>query len=277
MVDLLERIGPYLGIAAFLGLAILAFLIIQQAREVRRLREWAGRAPERADEAAQAAAAAAEARGDAAEHAPREEEEEAEPAAVAPEAGGQGRFARLRDAVAAWFARLRDAVAAWFAALDRRLPMDPRYLIAVLAAVLIAAGVLTSGFGLIGDDGGGAGDGQRGGEKPKRVEVAVLNATQVDEGSVPIEAVAGLAAKVGDEVIKPAKGFKVGREETAASGFEATTIMFEPNAEAEAEDLARTVSDQLGETPVTPMVDEVRQLSGNAPLALVIGQDDAEF
>ena len=61
------------------------------------------------------------------------------------------------------------------------------------------------------------------------------------------------------------------------SGFEATTIMFEPNAEAEAEDLARTVSDQLGETPVTPMVEEVRRLSGGAPLALVIGQDDAEF
>jgi hypothetical protein len=263
MVDLLERIGPYLGVAAFLGLAVLAFLIIQQAREVRRLREWAGRAPERADEAAQAAAAAAEARGAAAEEA--QEEEEEEPVAAAPEAGEPGRFGRIRE-----------AVAARFAALDRRMPMDPRYLIAVLAAALIAAGVLTSGFGLVGDDGGGGG-GKRGGEKPGRVEVAVLNATQVDEGSVPIDAVAGLAAKVADEVIKPAKGFKVGPEETAGSGFDATTIMFEPNAEAEAEDLARTVSDQLGETPVTPMVDEVRQLSGGAPLALVIGQDDAEF
>ena len=267
MVDLLERIGPYLGVAAFLGLAVLAFLIIQQAREVRRLREWAGRAPERADEAAQAAAAAAEARGDAVEDAQEEEQEEEEPVAAAPEAGEPGRFARFRD-----------AVAVRFAALDRRLPMDPRYLIAVLAAALIAAGVLTSGFGLFDDDGGGGGGGgKRGGEKPERVEVAVLNATQVDEGSVPIDAVAGLAAKIADEVIKPAKGFKVGTEETAGSGFDATTIMFEPNAEAEAEDLARTVSDQLGETPVTPMVDEVRQLSGNAPLALVIGPDDAEF
>lgn len=266
MVDLLERIGPYLGVAAFLGLAVLAFLIIQQAREVRRLREWAGRAPERADEAAQAAAAAAEARGDAAEDAQEAEEEEEEPVAAAPEAGEPGRFVRFRD-----------AVAVRFAALDRRMPMDPRYLIAVLAAALIAAGVLTSGFGLFGGDGAGGGGGKRGGEKPERVEVAVLNATQVDEGSVPIDAVAGLAAKVADEVIKPAKGFKVGTEETAGSGFDATTIMFEPNAEAEAEDLARTVSDQLGETPVTPMVDEVRQLSGNAPLALVIGQDDAEF
>ena len=63
MIDLIERIGPYLGIVAFLGLAILAFLIFQQAREVRRLREWAGRAPERADEAAEASLAAAEAGG----------------------------------------------------------------------------------------------------------------------------------------------------------------------------------------------------------------------
>jgi hypothetical protein len=105
----------------------------------------------------------------------------------------------------------------------------------------------------------------------------VLNATQVDEGGVPIEAVAGLAAKVADEVVKPAKGFKVVEEETAASGLEATTIMFEPPAEADADDLARTVADQLGETPITPMIDEVRQLAGGAPLALVIGQDDAEF
>ena len=51
MTDLIDGSGPILGIAAFLGLAILAFLIVQQAREVRRLREWAGRAPERATEA----------------------------------------------------------------------------------------------------------------------------------------------------------------------------------------------------------------------------------
>jgi hypothetical protein len=262
MVDLLERIGPYLGIAAFLGLAVLAFLIIQQAREVRRLREWAGRAPERADEAAQAAAAAAEARGDAAAQEPAGEE-----AAAGAEAPAErGRLERIRDAIAVRFAEL-----------NRRLPVDPRYLVAVLAAVVIAAGVLTSGFGLFGgDDGdGGGGGGER--ERPERVEVAVLNATQVDEGSVPIEAVAGLAGKVATEVIKPASGFKAGSEETAASGFEETTIMFEPGREADADELAQTVADQLGETPVTPMIDEVRGLSAGAPLALVIGQDDAEF
>ena len=264
MVDLLERIGPYLGVAAFMGLAILAFLIIQQAREVRRLREWAGRAPERAGEAAEAAAAAAEARGEEPEPEPEEPEAE-EPAE--------------RGALASRWASVRGWVAARFAELNRRMPVDPRYFLAVLAAGLIAAAVLTSGFGLVGDgDGGGGGDGNRAAKerKERKVEVAVLNATQVDDGPVPIEAVSGLAAKIGDEVVKPAD-FKVGVEETANAGFDETTIMFEPEAEADAEELAKAVADQLGETPVTPMVDEIRQLAGGATVALVVGQDDAEF
>src|SRR5687767_1505089 len=45
-----EKYGVYLGIAAFLGLGILTLLYFAQAREVRRLRDWAGRAPERAQE-----------------------------------------------------------------------------------------------------------------------------------------------------------------------------------------------------------------------------------
>ncbi|HVG75058.1 MAG TPA: hypothetical protein VM824_06725, partial [Thermoleophilaceae bacterium] len=43
-----EKYGAYVGIAAFFGLAILSLLYFAQAREVKRLREWAGRAPERA-------------------------------------------------------------------------------------------------------------------------------------------------------------------------------------------------------------------------------------
>src|SRR3954454_23198415 len=45
-----EKYGAYVGIAAFFGLAILSLLYFAQAREVKRLREWAGRAPERAAE-----------------------------------------------------------------------------------------------------------------------------------------------------------------------------------------------------------------------------------
>src|SRR5215216_4684918 len=45
-----EKYGAYIGIAAFLGLAVLSLLYFSQARELKRMREWAGRAPERARE-----------------------------------------------------------------------------------------------------------------------------------------------------------------------------------------------------------------------------------
>jgi hypothetical protein len=42
-----EKYGAYVAVASFLGLALLSILYFAQAREVRRLRDWAGRAPER--------------------------------------------------------------------------------------------------------------------------------------------------------------------------------------------------------------------------------------
>src|SRR5436853_5751467 len=46
----LKTVGALAGLAAVPGLGVLALLYFGQAREVRRLREWAGRAPERAAE-----------------------------------------------------------------------------------------------------------------------------------------------------------------------------------------------------------------------------------
>src|SRR6478752_590574 len=43
-----EQAGSLAGFAAILGLAVLSALYFSQARDLRRLREWAGRAPERA-------------------------------------------------------------------------------------------------------------------------------------------------------------------------------------------------------------------------------------
>ena len=48
--DQVEKFGAYVGLAAFLGLAVLSLLYFAQARELKRLRDWAGRAPERAIE-----------------------------------------------------------------------------------------------------------------------------------------------------------------------------------------------------------------------------------
>src|SRR5215210_5888633 len=53
--DQVEKYGAYVGIAAFFGLAVLSLLYFAQAREVKRLREWAGRAPELVDELHEAA------------------------------------------------------------------------------------------------------------------------------------------------------------------------------------------------------------------------------
>lgn len=49
---IVQEIGSYAGLAAVLGLAVLSALYFSQARDIKRLREWAGRAPERAPESA---------------------------------------------------------------------------------------------------------------------------------------------------------------------------------------------------------------------------------
>jgi hypothetical protein len=60
--DQIQRFSSYFGIAAIVGLGVLALLYFTQAREVKRLREWAGRAPERDAELAQRVQAGAQRR-----------------------------------------------------------------------------------------------------------------------------------------------------------------------------------------------------------------------
>jgi hypothetical protein len=47
--EIVQEIGAAAGLAAVVGLAVLSALYFSQARDVKRLREWAGRAPERAE------------------------------------------------------------------------------------------------------------------------------------------------------------------------------------------------------------------------------------
>ena len=49
--DKIQSVGAYAGFASIVGLAVMSVLYFGQARELKRLREWAGRAPERAAEA----------------------------------------------------------------------------------------------------------------------------------------------------------------------------------------------------------------------------------
>jgi hypothetical protein len=248
LMHFIESIGPVLGIVAFVGLATLAFLLFQQARDLRRLREWAGRAPERAQEAAEAVQAVAESsRGDA---------EAGDAEAGDAEAPPPGRLGAAR-------ARLTGAVAPRLAQFERRLPVDGRYILAAVVIAVIAAGALTSAFGVLGGD-----DGKRhkhGGPPPKS-SVAVLNGTGVP----------GLAALVDEQILKVA-GYKTGTIDNAGSSFANTVAMFAPGHEAEARRLAKAIESKLGDTPTQAMTTDVRARAGGAPLALGLGLDDSQF
>ena len=244
----IESIGPVLGIVAFIGLAILAFLLFQQAREIRRVREWAGRAPERATEAADAVQAAAEASRDG-------EEEAAEGEAPPEPAAG-----RLRSAWQRFSWGVRDR----YAAVDRRLPIDGRYVLGLLAVAVIAVGVVTSGFGLVG---GGGGDGGKHGStaKPKPT-VAVINGTNVP----------GLAATVETNIVKKA-GYKAGPVGNANASVNQTVVEYTTGMRSDAQKFAAAAKKQLGDTPVQPMTPETKAAAGKVDLALVLGLDDAGF
>ena len=245
----LERIGAFLGIAAFLGLAILVLLVIQQARDLRRLRKWAGTAPERAIEAV-------ESKG----------EEVPEPQ--------HGRLARPFVAIGAWIsaraASVKRGTQRAYRAADRRSPIDLRFILGFLAVAAIAGiVVLTSGFGLYGEDEGK----QRKGKSappPAKIEVAVLNGTAASaEGAVP-----GFADEIADEVKKA--GYKIGKVGDTDTSFVETVVMYEPGMKAAATALAGDLDGTLGRTSTQSIIPEVRGLAGKADLALVLGQDDAQ-
>lgn len=256
----LEEIGALLGFAAFAGLAVLVFLTFQQARHIRRLRDWAGRAPERA--------AADLARVEA----------EADDKTLAASGGLEGagdehrRGERLRDGLS----DLREGLADRWAEFDRRSPVSPRIILGGLAAVIAGVAIATSGFGLIGgDDSGGGGGGDKKAEKDtgggggeEKVEVAVLNGTAPEGGT----GVVGIADRVGNDV--ESEGYKLGAVDDAGS-FEASVVMYLPGEDEAAVEVADSLETVLGPTETAEMTPEIEEIAGGASIALIIGQDDA--
>ncbi len=251
---MIDRIGPYLGVAAFLALSVLAILLIIQAREIRRLREWAGRAPERAAEAAEATSAAAEAKGES-----REDR--------------VGIFARIRLRLAGWRAGLAERFGSAYQEVDRRSPVDPRIVLGLLVAAIVAVGVVTGGFGLGGQGSGGSSPPAK--EKkhnPKHLEVAVLNGSQ-QPGTTGVP---GLADDVLNTVVKPA-GYKAGVVRNAPKSYPDSVVLFASGEDRDGKALAKSAGRQLGKLKAKPMNGKVTKVAGGAPLALVIGVDNAAF
>lgn len=253
MVRALEQIGAFAGLAAFLGLAVLALLSFTHGRDIRRLRDWAGSAPERDAERKEQTTTIAAQRAE--ELRALEEARTAEQKAVSsreqrrrrreeglPE---QGRGERLRGR----FSGLGETAS------------RPSTLVALFVVILALAGA--AAYLLLGgsDDGSGGNAKQAAAKlKPAEVEVTVLNGT----------AVPGLAANFGEKV--EGKGFRLGAVTNSSSSFAESVVMFRRGSKPE----ARMVGRQLNIPKMQVMTGEIESVSAGADVAVIVGEDNAE-
>ncbi len=266
-MDLIEQIGAVVGLASFIGLAILAFLYFAQARHVRDLQEKATFVPEELDLQSSAAQREAPPAGD---------DETAETAIAAP-AGQPDDIQAARQVEAARAAaqrrqrfeqRRRPGMGGGrpSAAGGRRPELRSVLVIGAGVAVLLA-GVAFGATRLLGgdDESASGGSGQAtapvGENTGPPTEVAVLNGTPVP----------GLAAKIGEDV--RAGGFKIGAVTNTETPFDVTTVMFDPSQQGEAD--GREVASALEVSQVDPMSSDIKRLADGAPVAVIVGEDRA--
>jgi hypothetical protein len=252
---LLTEIGSYAGLAAFFGLAVLILVSFTQGRDIRRLREWAGSSPERDAERKESTSAAAAERAEEMRRLEEGREEERE-AAELRETRRERREAGLPELTRG--ERLRSSFSGGGSRLSEPLSLVAIFLLVVLVGGGIAYGV-SGGFG--GDEKGGGGkDGKQGQAlKPSQIEVAVLNGTAVE----------GLAGSYGDMV--ESRGFQLGAVTNTDEAAEKSIVMFRPSNGG----AAQKVATSLDISKVEPMTEEVALLAAGAPVAVVIGEDNA--
>lgn len=250
---MIEQIGAFAGLAAFLGLAVLALLSFTHGRDIRRLRDWAGSAPERDAERKEQTTTIAAQRAE--ELRALEEARTAEQEAISDrEERRQRREKGLPEQSRG--ERLRGRFSGLGETASR-----PSTLIALFVVILALVG--GAAYLLIGgsDDGSGGNAKQASAKlKPGEVEVTVLNGT----------AVPGLAATFGDKV--EGKGFRLGAVTNSSSSFAESVVMFRRGSKPE----ARMVGRQLSIPKMQLMTGEIESVSAGADVAVIVGEDNAE-
>jgi hypothetical protein len=254
LVRVIEQIGAFAGLAAFLGLAVLALLTFTHGRDIRRLREWAGSAPERDAERKEQTSTIAAQRA--------EELRALEEARTAEQQTVSSREERRRRREEGLPEQSRgERLRGRFSGLGETAS-KPSSLIALFIVILAIVGA--GAYFLVGgsdDSNGGSGTKQAAAKvKPSEIEVSVLNGT-----SVP-----GLAATFADKVER--KGFGLGAVTNSSSSFAETVVMFRPGRKPE----ARTVAKQMSIQKVQPMNGEIEAVAAGADVAVIVGEDDAE-
>jgi hypothetical protein len=258
VLDLIKLVGAFAGLAAFLGLAVLCLLFFAQARDLRRLREWAGAAPERdaalVHTTTQVAAERAEQLRQIEDQRRRTEEaSQAERRAATLREQRRDRRERGLPEQSRW-ERLKGRLGS-----GRRT--EPRYLALIAGAVIVlGGGVAFAALQVLGDDDGrGSAAADGGASRPADIEVAVLNGTSLS----------GLAGRTGDRLER--QGFQLGAVTNSTQSFTTSVVMFRRGHRPEAQMIARG----LGIREVTLMTSEVATPAAGALVAVVVGEDRA--
>jgi ABC-type multidrug transport system fused ATPase/permease subunit len=254
LVHAIEQIGAFAGLAAFLGLAVLALLSFTHGRDIRRLREWAGSAPERDAERKEQTSTIAAQRAE--ELRALQEARTAEHQAVSSR---EERRRRRKEGLPteSRTARLRSRFSG-----AGEIASNPLALVALFLILVVVVGggayLLLSGS----DEGDGNGGAKQAAAqiKPAEIEVSVLNGT----------AVPGLAATFGDEV--EGKGFELGAVTNSSSSFSDSVVMFKRGHKPEAQKVAK----QLQIKKLELMSGEIESVSAGAAVAVIVGEDNAE-
>lgn len=233
----IETVGPYAGMLAMLGFLVISVLLFSQGRDLRRLREWAGGAPERDAEIREVSEIVAEERSQELKVLAEREER---------------RLQRGGDGSGGFWDRLG----------------RPGRTMAIIALVLVVgAGAAYAGTILLGGEDaptkagkntkGGGNDGGGGALKPADIRADVLNGTGGTETGLAAEYAAALEAA----------GFKVGATGDATSTFEESVVMYTQGNEAAAKQVARSIG--VSETGL--ITNEVADLTSGSMVTAVIG------
>ncbi len=262
MLHTVERIGSFAGLASFLGLAVFALLLFAHGRDIRRLRDWAGSAPEReADRLEQTQNIAAQRAEELRE---LEESRTAEHAAIAQrETRRQRREEGLPEQTRGEL--VKERFSGFGESLSRPALLAVLFVVFVLVVGGVAYAVLNNGSSNSSAKESGGKNGKGGATqtaakvKPGEIEVAVLNGTEAP----------GLAASWGNKL--EGKGFEVGAVTNTNSTFENSVVMFAEGASPE----AKVVAKRTGIHKVQPMTAEVSGVSNGAKVSVVVGEDKA--
>jgi hypothetical protein len=240
LLEIVQEVGAAAGVAAVVGLGVLSALYFSQAREVKRLREWAGRAPERSGRGVTALPGRA-----AGVPSP------AHPQTAATASGAPASRAVPEQTVTIPPRRSQP----WYSRIGTRY---------VAVGLLVLGGAAAYGVTqLTGDDGGdNSNKPKRNGAavEPGNVTVAVLNGTTVP----------GLAAMLSDQIA--AAGFKKGTiNDYSDKQLAESVVQYAPGHQAE----ARAVSRRLGISQREPVTANSRALAGAVTVIVIAGTDKA--